>query len=413
MKRRKMRIPKVSSPSPSLPHHHPMVKKIPEASDNPMMTPSEYRSSNNISRVPSSYNPSSVSNPPDSRSINIYGVDFDTSGSLSQNHAHHHHHHGGPLSNQGNGSLDREMSDFSPSNGSSGLDDRRMRRTRTFIDPTSEIPRLEQWFMMTSHPSRSQIERFTEELNKLEYRRKFPRLEAKNLQFWFKNRRAKQKRLTNGSSNPVHLMNGPLSTGQLSSSSSSGHNHSPPPPPSSISPILSSGSHHSLVQSHHHHMNPLSSSAHALSSASATNLLHHHLSQTLNSNVVDLSVSSSSSNQISPSSNHHHNQTPSPRDANNRDANNRDANNRDAINRDANNRDTNNRDANNRDANILNNNNNHSKNMSIRAPSPDHSESASQSPIPMNGPILAPSGVYPSFDTKQQSITKNGANFIK
>lgn len=384
--------------SPSLPHH-PMVKKIPEASDSPMMTPSEYRSSNNISRPPSSYNPSSVSNPADSRSINIYGVDFDTSGPLSQNHAHHHH--GGSLSNHGNnGSLDRDMSDFSPSNGSSALDDRRMRRTRTFIDPTSEIPRLEQWFMMTSHPSRSQIERFTEELNKLEYRRKFPRLEAKNLQFWFKNRRAKQKRLTSGSTNPVHLMNGPLSTGPLSSSSSSGHNHSPPPPPSSVSPILSSGSHHhSLVQSHHHHINPLSSSAHALSSssahalssASATNLLHHHLSQTLNSNVVDLSVSSSS-NQISPSSNHH-NQTPSPRDANNRDANNRDANNR--------------------DANILNNNNNHSKNMSIRAPSPDHSESASQSPIPMNGPILAPSGIYPSFDTKQQSITKNGANFIK
>ena len=206
IKRRKMRTPKVSSPSPSLPHHHPMVKKIPEATDNPMMTPSEYRSSNNnISRPPSSYNlSSSVSNPPDSRSINIYGVDFDTSGSLSQNHAHHHH--GGSLSNHGNnGSLDRDMSDFSPSNGSSALDDRRMRRTRTFIDPTSEIPRLEQWFMMTSHPSRSQIERFTEELNKLEYRRKFPRLEAKNLQFWFKNRRAKQKRLTSGSSNPVQL----------------------------------------------------------------------------------------------------------------------------------------------------------------------------------------------------------------
>ncbi len=37
--------------------------------------------------------------------------------------------------------------------------------------------------------------RYTEELNRLPYRQKFPRLEQKNIQFWFKNRRAKCKRM--------------------------------------------------------------------------------------------------------------------------------------------------------------------------------------------------------------------------
>lgn len=313
MKRRKIRGPKVNhSPPPPVPtsthhtlshhqSHHPHVMKKLSNSDpvDQIMTSDYHRSSNNNSHPPSAY---ANSNAPER--VNIYGVDFET-GSLAA-------HHTTSIASHGNGSLhEREIPDFSPSNGSSALDDRRMRRTRTFIDPTSEIPRLEQWFMMTSHPSRSQIERFTEELNKLEYRRKFPRLEAKNLQFWFKNRRAKQKRLTTGS-NPAHLMNGPLSTGPLSSSSSSGHNHSPPPP-SSVSPV----SHHHLPLSQsHHHLNHLgSSSGHALS-ASASNLLHHHLSHSLNNhtsgnstNVVDLSVSSAS-NLISSSNHHSHHQTP-------------------------------------------------------------------------------------------------------
>lgn len=39
------------------------------------------------------------------------------------------------------------------------------------------------------------ILKYTEELNRMPYRQKFPRLEPKNVQFWFKNRRAKCKRL--------------------------------------------------------------------------------------------------------------------------------------------------------------------------------------------------------------------------
>ncbi|RWS15963.1 hypothetical protein B4U79_04491 [Dinothrombium tinctorium] len=73
---------------------------------------------------------------------------------------------------------------------------RRIRRSRTFIDPMTEVPRLEQWFSVNTHPTHSQIVKYTEELNNLPYRQKFPKLEPKNIQFWFKNRRAKYKRLS-------------------------------------------------------------------------------------------------------------------------------------------------------------------------------------------------------------------------
>ncbi|XP_065344664.1 uncharacterized protein dve isoform X3 [Cloeon dipterum] len=73
-------------------------------------------------------------------------------------------------------------------------DDRR-KRNRTFIDPVTEVPRLEQWFGMNTHPSHNLILKYTEELNRMAYRQKFPKLEPKNVQFWFKNRRAKCKRL--------------------------------------------------------------------------------------------------------------------------------------------------------------------------------------------------------------------------
>ncbi|CAG0918225.1 unnamed protein product [Notodromas monacha] len=71
----------------------------------------------------------------------------------------------------------------------------RKKRNRTFIDPITEVPRLEQWFSGNSHPPHSMILRFTQELNAMPYRQKFPKLEAKNVQFWFKNRRAKCKRM--------------------------------------------------------------------------------------------------------------------------------------------------------------------------------------------------------------------------
>ncbi|CAH0562580.1 unnamed protein product [Brassicogethes aeneus] len=80
--------------------------------------------------------------------------------------------------------------------GMSGLTaDERRKRNRTFIDPVTEVPRLEQWFSLNTHPSHNLILKYTEELNCMAYRQKFPRLEPKNVQFWFKNRRAKCKRL--------------------------------------------------------------------------------------------------------------------------------------------------------------------------------------------------------------------------
>lgn len=76
------------------------------------------------------------------------------------------------------------------------LENSSRKRNRTFIDPVSEVPKLEKWFNeVTTHPHHAQIEEFTAELNSMEYRQKFPKLEPRNVQFWFKNRRAKYKRI--------------------------------------------------------------------------------------------------------------------------------------------------------------------------------------------------------------------------
>ncbi|KAA0201266.1 hypothetical protein HAZT_HAZT011450 [Hyalella azteca] len=79
--------------------------------------------------------------------------------------------------------------------GHGSLPEERRKRNRTFIDPVTEVPRLEQWFNHNTHPSHNLILKYTEELNRMPYRQKFPKLEPKNVQFWFKNRRAKCKRL--------------------------------------------------------------------------------------------------------------------------------------------------------------------------------------------------------------------------
>lgn len=71
----------------------------------------------------------------------------------------------------------------------------RSRRNRIFIDPTSEVPKLEQWFAIETHPDHVLIERICSELNQGEYRTKFPKLESKHIRLWFKNHRAKVKRI--------------------------------------------------------------------------------------------------------------------------------------------------------------------------------------------------------------------------
>uniref|UniRef100_A0A182JG81 Uncharacterized protein n=1 Tax=Anopheles atroparvus TaxID=41427 RepID=A0A182JG81_ANOAO len=83
----------------------------------------------------------------------------------------------------------------------------RRKRNRTFIDPVTEVPKLEQWFSMNTHPSHNLILKYTEDLNRMPYRQKFPRLESKNVQFWFKNRRAKCKRLKMSLYDPAQLAN--------------------------------------------------------------------------------------------------------------------------------------------------------------------------------------------------------------
>ncbi|XP_071142879.1 homeobox protein dve-1-like [Mytilus edulis] len=87
----------------------------------------------------------------------------------------------------------QQTSQMSRSNSSSNT--HRKRRTRVFIDPMSEIPILEKWFAEDTHPSSYMIDKYTDELNRSEYRQKFPRLEPKNIQLWFKNHRAKVKRM--------------------------------------------------------------------------------------------------------------------------------------------------------------------------------------------------------------------------
>lgn len=78
----------------------------------------------------------------------------------------------------------------------------RQKRHRAFIDPVSEIPKLEQWFGTDTHPSHSVIEQICEDLNRGEFRSRYPKLTPKNIQLWFKNHRAKVKRMRLSQSHP-------------------------------------------------------------------------------------------------------------------------------------------------------------------------------------------------------------------
>jgi len=53
---------------------------------------------------------------------------------------------------------------------SSISNEERRKRNRTFIDPVTEVPKLEQWFAMNTHPSHNLILKYTEDLNTMPYR---------------------------------------------------------------------------------------------------------------------------------------------------------------------------------------------------------------------------------------------------
>ena len=55
-------------------------------------------------------------------------------------------------------------------NMSSLSSEERRKRNRTFIDPVTEVPKLEQWFAMNTHPSHNLILKYTEDLNRMPYR---------------------------------------------------------------------------------------------------------------------------------------------------------------------------------------------------------------------------------------------------
>lgn len=82
-------------------------------------------------------------------------------------------------------------------------------RSRLMFDPLSELPILERWFEENPHPGWLQIEQYTESLNNLQYRQNYPPISTHNVKIWFKNRRAKCKRLltAGNDSNPMSLGN--------------------------------------------------------------------------------------------------------------------------------------------------------------------------------------------------------------
>uniref|UniRef100_A0A1I7S6B8 Homeobox domain-containing protein n=2 Tax=Bursaphelenchus xylophilus TaxID=6326 RepID=A0A1I7S6B8_BURXY len=86
--------------------------------------------------------------------------------------------------------------------GSNNASGQTQARSRLMFDPLSELPILERWFEENPHPGWLQIEQYTESLNGLPYRQNYPPISTHNVKIWFKNRRAKCKRLLTAGSDP-------------------------------------------------------------------------------------------------------------------------------------------------------------------------------------------------------------------
>ncbi|XGW34869.1 hypothetical protein V3C99_018708 [Haemonchus contortus] len=71
-------------------------------------------------------------------------------------------------------------------------------RSRLMFDPLTELPILEKWFEENPHPTWMQIDQYTQMLNGCPYRENYPHISQHNVKIWFKNRRAKCKRMQTG-----------------------------------------------------------------------------------------------------------------------------------------------------------------------------------------------------------------------
>lgn len=76
-------------------------------------------------------------------------------------------HHGGPVNTP---NMSPQSMSQTGLNMAALSSDERRKRNRTFIDPVTEVPKLEQWFAMNTHPSHNLILKYTEDLNRMPYR---------------------------------------------------------------------------------------------------------------------------------------------------------------------------------------------------------------------------------------------------
>lgn len=121
-----------------------------------------------------------------------YDEDDDPNNTLNPDNSSHNNANNGASSIGSSKSSTNENPSHGRKHGRNGNGNR---RNRVFIDPISEVPVLEHYFSIETYPDHYLIEKICENLNKGEYRYKFPKLESRNIQLWFKNHRAKLKRL--------------------------------------------------------------------------------------------------------------------------------------------------------------------------------------------------------------------------